>query len=360
MSHPFSSRSKVAGAIGLTLSVAAAVILIVLHYPNTAPAAVEPKAAVVTSLAVRGSLSASVLAYGTVVSAPGHTLAIVMPHEGTIAAVHVHDGDAVRAGQAIVTIAIAPAAAAQFSQALAALDFAKADLARVERLFGEKLAANDQLAAARRAYTDAQAQFDQQTHIGTDRAQDTLRAPFAGVIFALTGTPGDRPVVGAAIATLASRSDVVLQLGLEPTDAAGLAPGAPVRLDLPQGGVASIKGTLIAVGAAIDPVSRLVKAVAQIAAADAAHLTLGMTLIAHIDLPARQGVVFSRGALLEDAAGPFIFRVVDGKAHRMPVHILVETNTQTLIDGNLADGTRVIVSGNAALEEGVAVQEVKP
>ena len=359
MRNPFNSRARVVGGAALILIVAAAIAIFVSRNHSTPPA-VEPRAAVVTAVAARGSLSASVLAYGTVVSAPGHTRVIVMPHEGTIASVDVHDGDAVRAGQAIVSIAIAPAAAAQYAQARSALDFATADLARVERLFSEKLASNDQLAAARRSLTDAQAQFDQQSRIGANRAQDTLRAPFDGVIMGLAGTPGDRPAVGAALATLASRSDVIVQLGLEPSNGARLEPGAPVRLTLPQEAAASIGGTLIAVGASIDPVSHLVKAVAKIAASDASHLTLGTTLTARIELPARQGVTVPRSALLEDASGPYIFTVVGGIARRLKVHIVLETNNQALLDGVPAEGTRVIVSGNAALEDGVAVQEAKP
>lgn len=359
-SKEFFTRPRMIGAGVVVLAIVG--IATAMHFlggdDTSAPA--EPTAQVQTALATRGQLSATALAYGTVVSASGHTRVIAMPHDGMIASLAVHDGEAVRAGQPIVTIAIAPAAATQYAQARSAIDFAKQDLARIERLFADKLASNDQLATARKALADAQAQLDQQTGIGADRTMDTLRAPFDGVVSGLTANPGDRPQMGAAIATLSSQSDLVVQLGLEPDDARKVAAGAAVRLTDPLNASTVISARLISVGAIIDPTSRLVKAVAEISAGDAAHVGLGMTVVARIDLPARPGIIVPRTALLEDADGPYLFTVVGGKAHRQAVKIAVETNDQALLDNGVAAGTQVVVSGNAALEDDVAVQESKP
>ncbi len=360
MRFEFDARARLYGVLALAVVIVALVAAYFLTGGSEEEAPAEPTGTVTTAVAAQGSLSPTAIAYGTVVSSPAHTRIIVMPHEGTIESVDVHDGDAVRSGQAIVTIAIAPAAAAQYAQARSALDFAQQDLARVERLFAEKLATNDQLGTARKALSDAQAQLDQLNKTGADRAQDTLRAPFDGVVTALSVNPGDRPQVGAALATLASQSDVIVQLGLEPEDAARLKPGAPVELIPPQDGVDKISGKLASVGSAIDGTSHLVKAVADIPAAESARATLGQTLVAHVALPARQGIVIPRGALLEDADGPYVFTVVNGKAHRQAIQIAVETDEQALIDKGLAAGARVIVTGNGALEDGVAVQEAKP
>jgi RND family efflux transporter MFP subunit len=354
----FTTRARIVAAMVVALIAILIVVVIATRKDDNPPATAEPVAAVVTALAVHGTLSPAALAYGTVVSSPGHTRVIVMPHDGTIASVAVLDGEAVRAGQPLVTITIAPAAAAQYLQARAARDFAKGDLARVERLFADKLATNEQIATAQKALSDAQSQLDQLEQTGADRAAYTLPAPFDGVITTVTAAPGDRPQVGAPLATLASRTDVVVQLNLEPADAAKLTPGAQVRFALPSGdSAAGIIGRLSAVGSAIDPVSHLVRAVAQIPAADTPRVTLGMTLAAHIDLPARQGVIVPRGALLEDAGGPYLFTVVAQKAHRQAVQIAVETNAAVLIETGLESGARVIVSGNAALEDGMAVAE---
>jgi RND family efflux transporter MFP subunit len=324
------------------------------------PASAESMASVVTALAAQGSLSATAVSYGTVASAPRHTAIIAVLHDGIVKNIHVRNGEAVRAGAALVTIATAPTAVVQFAQARSALDFATQDLARIERLFADQLATNDQLATARKALSDAQAQFDQQHNMGADQAEEILRAPFDGVISGLSATLCDRLQANAVVGTLASRSDLIVQLGIEPAVATKLAPGAAVKLISPLDKSMLIPGKLASIGAMVDPTTRLVKAVVEIPAADAARVTLGTTLIAQVELPARSGIVIDRNALLEDAQGTYLFTVTDGKAHRLAVTILVETDDKMLVADGLATGTRVIVSGNAALDDGVAVREATP
>ena len=72
-------------------------------------------------------------------------------------------------------------AAMAYRQAADAVTFAQSDLARVQRLFDEKLAANDQLGAARKTLADAQTQLASvQKQRGAGPAQ-TLTAPRAAI-----------------------------------------------------------------------------------------------------------------------------------------------------------------------------------
>ena len=319
--------------------------------------AAESKASVTTAIATSGSLASAVTAYATISAAVGHMRTIAMPHEGVVASVAVHDGDSVRAGQALMTISIAPAAATQYAQASSALTLAARDVARLERLRAEKLATNDQLASARKALADARQQAEGLRQTGANRASDTLRAPFAGVVTGLSAVPGDRPVVGAVVAVVSSRKDAVVQLGLEPVDAAKLSAGARVRLQPQESGAAEIVATLDSVGAAVDTTTRLVKAIANIPAVDSGRVTLGTTLVARVDLPARSGLVVPRAALLEDAGGTYLYTVEKNAAHRQAVEVGAQTEEQTLIVKGLSAGTRVITSNNAGLSDGTAVEE---
>ncbi len=133
-----------------------------------------------------------------------------------------------------------------------------------------------------------------------------------------------------------------------------------MQLTSPLDASVKISGKLESVGAYVDPASRLVKAVAVIPVSAAGHVTLGMTLISRIALPPHDGVVIPRTALLEDSQGTYVFAVLAGKSHRQTVQIAVETDNQVLVSSGLAAGTRVITTGNAALQEGTAVQEPKP
>ena len=353
------TRHRTASGLGAIIVAVAIGVLIFVLKKTDEPPAPEPVATVTTAAAASGSLSGLALAYGTIASAPRHTSVVTMPYDGMIESVQVHDGGSVRAGEPMVTVSLAPTAAVQSAQARSALDLAKQNLDRMQRLAADRLVSNDQVAAARKAFLDAQAEVDQQRKIGADQAEKTLRAPFDGVVTGLTVMPGDRIQANATMATLSSRSDLIVQLGLEPEDAVRLAAGAAVQLAVPFHESAVINTQLASVGAMVDPTSRLVKAVAEIPAASAGSVALGMTLVAHINLPERKGILIPRAALLEDAAGPFVFTLAGGKAHRQAVKILVETDESALIGDGVAAGARVVIAGNAGLEDNMAAQESK-
>ncbi len=318
-----------------------------------------PTAAVSSAITVAGTLSPVATGYATVSAAIGRTRLIAMPHEGIVSAVEVHDGDSVRADQPLLTVRIAPAAATQFAVASSAVTLARQDLARAERLLAEKLATNDQVATARKALADAEQTAAGLKTTGADRAEYIVRAPIAGVVSGLSVVPGDRPQVGAAVALISSRSDMVAQIGLEPGDAVKLKPGTTVRLQ-PSVGGAPIVTQLVSVGAGVDATSRLVKAVAAIPAADVDRVTLGTTLVARVNLPALSGIVVPRGAILEDAEGTYVYTMAKGAAHRRSVTVAAEADGQALITRGLEAGSKVITNNNAALSDGTAVEEIKP
>jgi RND family efflux transporter MFP subunit len=356
----------------VAMAVAAAVtlgVVAVLVFPSFFGISEMPKgeadeeeikgtATVVTATPTAGSLSPVALAYGAVASSPQHTFVIALMRDGVFKSVNVRDGDAVRAGQPIVTVTTAPANTAAFAQAKSAVDFATQDLARVERLFNNKLATNDQIATARKALADAQVNLEQQRKIGAGDPEEVLRAPFDGVITGLMATPGDKVQANTTIATISSRSDVVVQLNLNPEDAAKLTSGAAVKLTGTFQDSMEIEGKLTSIGATIDPMTHLVKAIVSVPASMSAHLALGTTLVARIDLPPRQGILVPRAALLEDAMGPYVFTVSEGEAKRQDIKVLVETDEMALIDGlDPALGSQVVISGNAELDDDTPVQE---
>src|SRR5882762_2455126 len=358
--------TTIVGALSATVGVIAVVVFSGLFGAANAPAApveeeVKGTATVVTAMPTSGSLAPVALAYRMVTSSPQRTFVIAVQRDGIFKCVNVRDGQSVRAGAPLVTVTTAPANMAAYAQAKSSLDYATQDLVRVERMFANKLATNDQLATARKAVADAQVNVDQQRRTGADQTEEVLRAPFAGVVTGLMAVPGDKVQANVAIATIASGADLIVQLNLEPEVAAKLAPGVPVKLISTFQGSTEITGKLTSIGGNIDATTHLVKAFVDVPAASAAHLALGTTLVAHINLPALQGILIPRTALLEDGKGAFVFTVLDGEAKRQDIKILVETDDMALIDGlDPALGTDVVVSGNSELDDDTPVEEAKP
>ena len=154
---------------------------------------------------------------------------------------------------------------------------------------------------------------------------------------------------------------MTVQLNLEPDDAAKLKAGAAVKLSNTFGGSAEeIGGKLRSIGASVDPTTHLVKALVDVPAAAAAKFSLGATLLAHVELPPKQGILVPRTALLEDSTGPYIFTIAEDTAHKQNVKVLVETGDMALIDGvDPALGTKVVINNNTELDDDTPVQEAK-
>jgi multidrug efflux pump subunit AcrA (membrane-fusion protein) len=137
--------------------VAAVVVLILMRRGGSAAADAEPlPTALVTVAAVRTEVLQDVVSvYGVVQSDPAGSLTVAAPKAAIISRVLVRSGQAVSAGDPLIEIANAPSSELAYRQAVDGMTFAQSELARVQRLFDERLAANDQLAAAKTALADA-------------------------------------------------------------------------------------------------------------------------------------------------------------------------------------------------------------
>src|SRR5438309_2152339 len=108
------------GAMLVGALVVALVVIGVVAFPGlfgfgqmpTAEEEIKGTATVTTVEVTQGSLAPTARAYGTVSSSPQHTLVIALPRDGVFKSINVHDGQAVRAGQALFTVTTASASVA--------------------------------------------------------------------------------------------------------------------------------------------------------------------------------------------------------------------------------------------------------
>jgi membrane fusion protein (multidrug efflux system) len=322
-----------------------------------APAPPEPSVAIETMAPRQGNLTDYVSGFGTVTPTENAMVDIAFLHAGQVSLLHVRSGETVRAGQALIELTADPSALLSFERAQAALDFAKQDLARTQALVAQHLATNAQLAAARKALDDATVALATERQLGNDRQVDVVNAPYDGYIANLAVAPGDRLQPNTTMMKLA-RTDqgVRVVVGLEPEEARRVKPGMVAELSpvfTPdqqfQGSVAALGGTLNAASKRIDTW------IDGPAASDA--LVPGTAVTVRIAVAQRGGWVVPRQAVLHDASGDYIFQVADGKAHRVPVQIGLQTDQQTEISGSLDPALPIVTLGNYELQNGANVRE---
>lgn len=347
------SRNRLLLALVAIAVVVGVVALVLMRRGGGGEADAEPTptATVTVGTVQRTSLQDVVTLYGVVAADPAGAITVAAPKPAIVSQVLVRVGQTVAAGQPLVSLVNSPASQLGYQQAVDAESFARSDLARVQRLYDERLAARDQLDAARKALADAQAALAAQRRQGANAANQTLAAPRPGVVTTVSAAPGDHVAQDAALLTLARAGAVVAKLGLEPTQGSFTA-GDPVTLQMVSGGP-EVHSRLALVGAAADPSTKLFEATAPL---EGASMPVGGAIQGEVETGAHVGLVVPKAAVVFDETGSHLFTVAGGKAHRVFVKVGRDHGDNIEVIGPLKLGDTVAVQGADVLEDGMAVK----
>ena len=348
-------KARVILVIGAVALLAAIVAFLVRKPPSPEePAAAEtPATALVqTQPAAKGEVAQTIVAYGTAVAAINGALTLSVPVEGRVMRIDVTPGEAVHAGQALLEFHLSAAAGSTYQQALTALTLARDQQQRTERLLGEQLATGEQKAQADKAVADAQAALAALERETGGKPQQTIAAPFDGIVSAVPVAQGDRVAAGAALVTVTRKRGLVVTVGIEPDRLGSLQLGQRATLQPLDGGGAEQHGRVVRIDKSLNPKTRLVDADIAVDG----DVLQGAAFRAVIDVGNYQGWVVPRGAVLDDDAGAYVFQVAGDKAVRVAVQRVGGNDAQTVVAGELDPQRAVVTVGNYQLEDGMAVR----
>lgn len=351
------TRHRVLAFVAVLIVVGAIAALLLARGGGGADAGDEAAAtATVTVAQVRSErLEDVTTAYGLVQADPGASNTLAAPRPLIVERVLARAGETVRAGDPLAEVANAPASGLAYRQAVDAAASAKQDLARVQRLYAERLAASDQLTAAQKALADADAALAAQQQQGAARSHETLTAKAPAVVVSVAAAPGDHVAQDAPLMVLARQGALSAKLGVEP-GLAGIAPGDAVTIR-PTAGGAPIASRLAMVARVADPATRTLDAVAPL---PGAALPIGTAVAAEVVTGAHQGLAVPRGAVVFDETGAHVFIVAGGKARRVFVTAGRNHGDEIEVSGPIAAGQSVAVEGAYELEDGMAVKVAGP
>ena len=317
--------------------------------PTPAP---TPSVLVGIAKARRGSLPATVVAYGSVAPALGGTQTFSMPQPGQVTTLLAAPGMAVRAGQQLATFATAPTAQGTYQQAANAVTAARKQQATTAQLFGQQLATQDQLVQANKAVADAQAMLAALRAEGAGQPVRSIVAPFDGVVTAVAVAQGDRTQPDATILTVARTGSIVVTAGIDPADRAGVAAGQAATLKRLSGGM-SLVGRVIRVGGALNTQTRLVDVDIGF---PVGSLLPGEAMRVAIETRQIPGWVVPHEAVVTAGGPARVFQMVGGKAKAVPVRVALASDEQDVVEGNLDAAKPLIVAGAYQVNDGDAVR----
>jgi RND family efflux transporter MFP subunit len=295
--------------------------------------------------------------YGTLDPDPVQVLSLSLRHAGLINRIWVRLGQRVESGGRLLEVVTAPDASMQYLQAQSAVDFARRELTRQQRMLDEQLATRAQVDAARKALEDATSTLQALEKRGLDMAQETLRAPMDGIITRLDVSQGQRVQADTTAMLVAAEQRLIARLWVEPEDLVDIRTGAAVTITPVFTPGVSIETTVREIHAMIDPGTQLVEMLAAIPEQQVDRLVLGSRIRGSIQLASHNRLVVPRSTVLGEGGNAYLFIVEDGKARRVAVEADGEEEDLVAVSGPLQAGDRVVVTGNYELADGMAVRE---
>ena len=315
-----------------------------------------PTATVQTQRLQRAALADALTAYGTILPDANAVANISFARAGQVTRLRVAVGEVVKRGTPLLDFQTDAAATAGYVQAESAVEFARSELKRIEQLAAERLATQSQVAAAQKSLSDAHSALAAQRKQGTGLQHETLKAAFDAVVTTLSAQLGDRIAPGTTVMQLTRAGALRAVLGVEPEDAGRVRAGQAVQLISVFDGAQSVAASVAQVYGVINPQTRLVDVAVRIGGHPAGLLP-GMQVRGSIVLARPVSWVVPRMAVLRDAQGAYLYQVEAGHARRVNVKTGIESGQQIAVYGVLDAQQPVVVLGNYALQNGMAVRE---
>lgn len=208
-----------------------------------------------------GSLSAEIVAQGTVVATPQGQAVLAARADGVITRVSLRLGDSVRAGQTVALIESREAStiAAERSAAQARLTSARQALAREQRLFDAQITARQDLEAAQTVLAEAEAESRRTAsaaaaaRVSGDGRSTGVVSPISGRVTEANATLGAFVTAGTELFHVANSNQIEIQAAVSAADAGRIAPGDRASITLPEG---EVQATVRSITPGVDAESR--------------------------------------------------------------------------------------------------------
>ena len=353
-------RSWIASAVllGALLAIAGVLATWKLESAQEAAAAAasqpEPIEAVIAAIAEPREHRESVTAIGTVLATRSVTLRNELP--GTVREATLTPGQIVEAGTVLVQLDVS------VEEAELAAEQAQAALAQT--VLDRSQQANDQRAVSAVEVDRARAQRDislaQMSRTKAIIARTTIRAPFRARVGLADVHRGQYLDEGTVLTTLQGIDDAAnVDFSVAQRVAAGLREGDAVRVFV-SSDPAPIEGRIVAIDSRVDAETRTTMVRARIEGTGAGPAPGASVRVEIPDGPVHTAVAIPLSALRKGPAGDHVFVIVPGPDGRTRAHVRVVTcgpvlPQEVLIIEGLEAGERVAASGSFKLREAVLV-----
>jgi len=312
----------------------------------------------------RGEIRTGPLLSGELRAAREAMVRAKMP--GSVLEVTVEEGQPVQRGAVIARIEARPLQDALLSSQ-SAVRSAEQALAVTEResertaslVKGGALAERD-LELARSAVAGSQAQLaDARARLASVRQQledAVVTAPIGGVVSGRPVNAGDVVSPGSPIATIIDLSSMWLEASVQSEALSALKPGTPVQFQVRGYPGQTFEGHIERIAPAADPVTRQVMIFVDVPNTRG-RLVAGLFAEGRVTSERRQTIVVPATAVDTGGQSPWVLRLRDGKAERVPVQVGVRDDQTERVEilAGVAAGDVLLIGAARAVTPGTLV-----
>ena len=278
---------------------------------------------------------------------------VVAKTSGVALEVLVEEGQAVKAGQALVRLD-PDRARLNVAQSEAQMRKLENNFNRARELAAQQLISAGEYDQMRYDLENVRALYNLAR---LELSYTTVTAPISGVIASRSIKTGNFVQINTPIMRIVDNSRLEATLNVPERELATLRPGQPVQMQVDALPGQTFQGRVDRVAPVVDAGSGTFRVIC--AFEGGAPLQPGMFGRFRIEYDQRADVLtIPRLALLDDEGEPAVYLVRDGVAVRTPVQLgHVDAGFVEIRDG-LAAGDQVVVAGKGALRDGTAVQVI--
>lgn len=272
---------------------------------------------------------------------------------GRVAAINFRDGAVVAKGTVLVSLDAA-IQEAELQQARANLALAASSHRRNLELLERKFLSQQAVESSAATLKIQEAAV---SLAAAKVAQTRIRAPFAGVVGLRNVSVGDYVKEGQDLINIEDIATLRADFRLPESYVGRLQPGLPLEVTSDALPGERFKARLEAVDPLVDQGGRSLSARARLDNRDG-KLRPGMFVRLRLLFGERQAALMVPEQAIMPGAQPAVFRIVDGKAARVPVRLGVRRAAQVEIVEGLAAGDVVVTAGQLKLRDGMQVSAV--
>ena len=331
----------------------------------------EPTIAADVGIVARRDLVERLIVRGTVVAMPNQDVKIAALVAGRVDSLSVAEGDWVKEGQVVAEIDPRPLAdqkrqaVAGVSQAKAAVENARLNQERTERLFERGIAAGKEVEDARAQRSVADAGLEQATAAfdTADRQLSRTRvtSPIAGQVVKRLVNVGEQVDGTAAqpIVEIANLDHVEVAAGIPAEHLGRVRVGQPATVSSDAYADREFQGQIIAISPAVDAAANT--ALARVRLANTGRLLkVGMFAQVHVGLSERKGALtVPPSAIAKGEEEAAVYVVTGSLATRTKVTLGLETTDAVEILDGVKEGQKVLTSAVHGLGERARLAQAK-